>query len=135
MEAVNTWAKIQSNGIYNTAAPKRKKRKRNKKKKTANPKQVARTKFYASDEWVRLRYKALKANDGRCELCGRSKHDNATLHVDHIKPRSKHPELELELSNLQVLCSTCNWGKSNKDDTDWRSDLPRDDWWNQLPRT
>lgn len=76
--------------------------------------------FYYSRAWLDLRYKALIKNDGRCECCGRSKKDGIKLHVDHIKPRSKFPELELVLSNLQVLCEDCNRGKSNIDDTDWR---------------
>jgi len=42
------------------------------------------------------------------------------LHVDHIKPRSKYPELSLTFSNLQILCEDCNFGKSNIDQTDWR---------------
>ena len=43
------------------------------------------------------------------------------IHVDHIKPRSKYPELELDINNLQVLCEDCNIGKSNIDETDWRT--------------
>lgn len=46
---------------------------------------------------------------------------NKTIHVDHIKPRSKFPELSLVQSNLQILCADCNLGKSNKDQTDWRT--------------
>lgn len=76
--------------------------------------------FYESREWRAVRYFALKANDGKCELCGASKATGAVLHVDHILPRSKWPKLQLEPSNLQVLCADCNLGKSNKDDTDWR---------------
>lgn len=76
--------------------------------------------FYSTREWRQVRYQALKQNNGRCELCGASKHDGARLHVDHIIPRSKRPELELTLSNLQVLCEECNIGKSNLDATDWR---------------
>ena len=77
--------------------------------------------FYDSPQWREIRYKALKMNNGKCELCGASKADGTMLHVDHIKPRSKFPDLELEISNLQVLCKECNLGKSNKDDTDWRN--------------
>jgi hypothetical protein len=76
--------------------------------------------FYESIEWRDLRYKVLKANDGRCELCGHGKHTGKILHVDHIMPRSKFPLIELEITNLQVLCEDCNMGKSNKDMTDWR---------------
>lgn len=77
--------------------------------------------FYQSREWLALRYRVLKLNDGRCELCGRNKHDGVNLHVDHIKPRSRHPELQLEISNLQVLCNECNLGKGNKCKRDWRA--------------
>jgi HNH endonuclease len=76
--------------------------------------------FYETPAWRKARYEALRKNDGRCELCGASKHDGAVLHVDHIKPRSRFPDLALVLSNLQVLCDNCNLGKSNTDKTDWR---------------
>ncbi len=76
------------------------------------------TSFYTSDEWQALRYQAIKRYGRKCMACGAS---GVEIHVDHIKPRSKHPELELEITNLQVLCRPCNMGKSNKDDTDWRS--------------
>lgn len=79
-----------------------------------------RNSFYDSREWLAVRYEALKASNGRCVCCGRSPSAGNPLHVDHIKPRSKHPGLALTLSNLQVLCKECNLGKSNTDDTDWR---------------
>lgn len=71
-------------------------------------------------KWASIRYKALKASNGKCCLCGRGASDGVSLHVDHIKPKSKYPELKYELSNLQVLCEDCNIGKSNEDETDWR---------------
>lgn len=71
-------------------------------------------------KWQRVRYFALKESNGSCCLCGRAPKDGIKLHVDHIKPKSLHPELKYELSNLQVLCCDCNMGKSNLDDTDWR---------------
>lgn len=76
--------------------------------------------FYNSREWKALRYEALKLHGGRCQCCGASPATGATLHVDHIKPRSKFPHLALVLSNLQVLCEDCNLAKSNTDETDWR---------------
>lgn len=76
--------------------------------------------FYESREWRELRYKALVLHGATCQCCGTSRKDGARLHVDHIKPRSKFPKLQLDLSNLQVLCEDCNLGKSNKDSTDWR---------------
>ena len=76
--------------------------------------------FLWSPDWRRLRYKALKLSNGRCQLCGSSPKDGIILNVDHIKPRRKHPELALDIDNLQVLCNVCNHGKGNIDDTDWR---------------
>jgi len=78
--------------------------------------------FYRSEAWRKLRYEALKLYGGECMLCGKSKHkDDAILHVDHIKPRSKYPDLALELKNLQVLCEDCNIGKGTWDESDWRA--------------
>ena len=44
------------------------------------------------------------------------------LDVDHIKPKPKGGKNVYE--NLQVLCSKCNRSKGNKDDTDFRNDIP-----------
>lgn len=75
--------------------------------------------FYDSDEWRALRYRALREYGRVCVLC---KTTEGQMHVDHIKPRSLYPSLALSFDNLQVLCRDCNPGKSNKDDTDYRSD-------------
>lgn len=76
--------------------------------------------FYKTRAWREMRMVALKAAGGRCACCGASAKDGARLHVDHIKPRYKRPDLSLDPSNLQVLCEDCNLGKGAWDDTDWR---------------
>ena len=76
--------------------------------------------FYATISWRELRYKALATHGNRCQCCGASPKTGAVLHVDHVKPRSKYPELSLVLENLQVLCADCNLGKGARDETDWR---------------
>jgi hypothetical protein len=73
--------------------------------------------FYESKEWLILRYKLFKKYEARCMRCSI---EDAELHADHIKPRSKYPELELEFDNLQILCRKCNKLKSNKDEIDYR---------------
>lgn len=79
--------------------------------------------FFSSEAWRKLRYKALQANGAKCQCCGNTAISSGKpLHVDHIKPRFKYPELELELSNLQILCEDCNLGKGVWDETDWRPD-------------
>lgn len=75
--------------------------------------------FYSSKEWKSLRYKALLKYGRQCLCCG-NKPPYTIWHVDHIKPRSKFPKLELDINNLQILCEDCNLGKSNKDTTDFR---------------
>jgi ATP adenylyltransferase len=64
-----------------------------------------------------VRYEVLRRANGRCALCGKSK-DEEPLEVDHILPRSKGGPNEFH--NLQALCRTCNRGKSNRDETDFR---------------
>jgi hypothetical protein len=76
--------------------------------------------FYESPEWQELRYRALEFHGAKCAACGRTAKNQVILHVDHIKPRSRYPELELDFSNIQVLCHECNLGKSNHYTTDWR---------------
>ncbi len=85
------------------------------------PKEIVPRDFYLTAEWRALRYKVLKKSNRSCLVCGRGpKNHGITLHVDHIKPVSKYPELRLMAENLQVLCEDCNLGKSNRDEIDWR---------------
>lgn len=95
---------------------------KNRKKRSKRKKQrFIEAGFYQAREWLHVRYLAILRSDGCCEACGRGKRHKVSLHVDHVKPRSKYPELALELNNLQVLCADCNLGKSNIDQTDWRT--------------
>lgn len=75
--------------------------------------------FYNSRDWKELRWKVLRKYDRRCMSCGRSP-PAVVIHVDHIKPRSKYPELELDMNNLQLLCADCNIGKCNYSEEDLR---------------
>lgn len=93
---------------------KRQRRMERKKSAIQKPKTIS---FYETREWMELRYKVFK-RDGRVCSCCRTTFGE--MHVDHIKPRSRFPDLELDITNLQVLCRACNLGKSNKDSTDWR---------------
>ena len=66
-----------------------------------------------------IRWQVFQRDNWRCVSCGRSADDEIILHVDHIIPRSKGGADSLD--NYQTLCSICNLGKSNKDDTDLRN--------------
>jgi 5-methylcytosine-specific restriction endonuclease McrA len=76
--------------------------------------------FYSSRSWKILRYQAFEKYGNRCQCCGAKPSDDITLHVDHVKPKSTHPELALDLNNLQILCEDCNVGKINQWDTNWK---------------
>lgn len=80
--------------------------------------------FYKSQAWKSARMERLKVDGFRCVACGASASNGARLHVDHIRPISRFPELKLNEDNLQTLCASCNVGKSNKYVLDLRSRLP-----------
>jgi len=80
--------------------------------------------FYASKEWrnSKARYQALAASGGKCQACGASPTDGVTrLVVDHIKPIRKNWMLRFAPANCQVLCQSCNLGKSSDSEEDWRA--------------
>lgn len=89
---------------------------------SANKRRKERQDFYQSDAWYKVRYERFKLSGRVCACC---KATDCELHVDHIRPRSKYPELELDVTNTQVLCKSCNLGKSNADATDWRPETER----------
>lgn len=73
--------------------------------------------FYQSREWRALRQRVFAVWGYECMKCGIT---HKGMHVDHILPRSKYPELELEFNNMQILCQSHNIEKSNTDYTDYR---------------
>ena len=82
--------------------------------------------FLDSYIWRKTRLKVLKRDGAKCVCCGATPADGLKMHVDHIKPRKKYPELALDMDNLQVLCEICNHGKGNWDETDWRNQPEED---------
>ena len=61
-----------------------------------------------------MRFDIFKRDNFRCRVCGASPANDpkVTLHVDHIIPVSMGGNSVL--SNLQTLCSKCNYGKGAK---------------------
>ncbi len=76
--------------------------------------------FLFSYAWRKLRLQVLMKYGSKCACCGITPKDGAVMNVDHIKPRSKYPELALDFDNLQALCNECNHGKGNWSDKDFR---------------
>lgn len=46
----------------------------------------------------------------KCASCGKEEH----LDVDHIKGRGSHPELKMEVTNVQFLCRRCHRIKTDR---------------------
>ena len=111
-----------SNAKPKKISHKNKKKKVTYKKVSENPpkyvKYIMGPEFYSTNEWRFTRAKVLDKYGYRCMCCGTSA---SIMQVDHIKPRSKYPFLELVFDNLQVLCKDCNAKKSNLYETDYRS--------------
>lgn len=72
--------------------------------------------FYSSPAWRKMKQTVLFVFGKVCMKCKSTKN----IHVDHIKPRSLYPELELDINNMQVLCRPCNCAKSNRGAKDYR---------------
>jgi len=70
--------------------------------------EIDKTKFVKAG----IRWQVFDRDDFRCVACGKSAHDGAILHVDHIVPKSKGGRNIID--NYQTLCHLCNIGKSNK---------------------
>ena len=71
--------------------------------------------FYSSPEWNLLRDQVIREADHLCSECGELIQYKEDITVDHIRPRSKYPDLALERQNLRVLCRSCNSRKGAKD--------------------
>lgn len=67
--------------------------------------------FYTTNDWRTLRAKVIRRDGKVCQGCGIVIKSERDITVDHIKPRSRFPDLALEISNLQVLCRSCNSSK------------------------
>ena len=75
-----------------------------------------RDEFYRSEEWKSLRREVLERYGRRCMKCS----STGQIQVDHVLPRSKFPQRQLDFGNCQVLCRKCNRSKSDSDFTDYR---------------
>ena len=49
-----------------------------------------------------------KSTSGKCMYCESKMEHISYAHVEHIKPKSKFPELEFEWTNLGFSCQICN---------------------------
>lgn len=80
---------------------------------------TASSNFYATDEWRDLREQVLALYGPNCMRCDRK---SLKPHIDHIVPRSMDESLELEITNMQVLCKTCNCNFKQAQIMDFRTE-------------
>jgi len=57
-----------------------------------------------------------QSTSGKCMYCESKIEHNSFAQVEHIKPKSKFPELEFEWENLGYCCQSCNTNKWQKYD-------------------
>ena len=69
-----------------------------------------RRQFYLGKDWLALKRHVMETQPNVCVLCKTT----SDLQVDHIKPRWKYPDLELDPNNCQILCRACNNLKSGR---------------------
>jgi len=74
--------------------------------------------FYASPEWRITREKFLRTrrkSNGYyvCDICQGTIWQDRDVTVDHFKPRSKFPDLALDITNLRVAHRRCNSSKGD----------------------
>ncbi|MDN4525331.1 HNH endonuclease [Fictibacillus fluitans] len=76
--------------------------------------------FYKSSAWEKLRLMALERDHYECQQCKREgkvhvdsikvegQKKSVELNVHHIREIENHPELALEIENLETLCLGCH---------------------------
>ncbi|MBJ8113552.1 HNH endonuclease [Bacillus cereus group sp. N6] len=79
-------------------------------------------KFYDSGEWKRIREQVKRRDNYECQECKRNgsvrvdtneysesaKRKKIGLVVHHIKELEHHPELALDMDNLETVCVNCH---------------------------
>ncbi|MBF0290151.1 MAG: HNH endonuclease [SAR324 cluster bacterium] len=69
----------------------------------------------------------IEANSGKCMYCESQVTHTYYGDVEHIKPKSKYPDLEFKWSNLGYVCAKCNGAKSDNFEEDTPYVNPYDD--------
>jgi uncharacterized protein (TIGR02646 family) len=75
-----------------------------------NPKSLADGNYKHKDNKEALR----NSTYGKCMYCESRVEHNSYANVEHIKPKSKFPELEFAWNNLGYSCERCNTNKGHK---------------------
>lgn len=64
--------------------------------------------FYKSKAWKQCREVVLQRDHHLCQPCLKMQRVTAANTVHHIKPLEEHPELALDIDNLESICPSCH---------------------------
>lgn len=70
--------------------------------------------FYASGEWQALAERAREEQHNECQRCKAAGYYSPCEIVHHKKYVRKHPELALDINNLECLCRNCHENEHKK---------------------
>lgn len=65
-------------------------------------------KFYKSKEWKVIRKQALERDHYECQSCKQKGKYSKAQNVHHKKEVKTHPELALDLDNVESICIPCH---------------------------
>lgn len=71
--------------------------------------------------WRRTKADCKRLDDYACQICGWEKF----LHVHHIHPKAKYPELFFDLGNLITVCTKCHRSIHRKKTQQKQNNLPK----------
>ncbi|MEK5058635.1 alpha/beta hydrolase [Paenibacillus sp. FSL H7-0326] len=86
-------------------------------------------KFYTSKDWKHIRLEVLKRDNYECQECKRkglvtidtneysesAKRKKIQLVVHHLKELEHHPDLALDIDNLETVCVDCHNKEHGRD--------------------
>lgn len=69
-------------------------------------------KITQTHRWRKIREKAIKRDNGRCQICG----GDSNLHVHHMKPMKDGGE-PFDMNNLVTVCESCHYSAVHENGT------------------
>ncbi len=77
--------------------------------------------IYGIAEWAEFRRQICERDGHKCRRCGKSTTRKRGMHIHHIRPVERYPELIMDESNAVLMCRRCHeWVESAKNvDREW----------------
>jgi 5-methylcytosine-specific restriction endonuclease McrA len=84
-------------------------------------KQLQMTSSQIYHKWVKTKEDCKRLDDYACQICGWEKF----LHVHHIHPKAKYPELFFDMCNLITVCTECHNSIHRKKSQEKQNNSPK----------